>query len=44
MKFKRDRSVYTLNDSASMTTNMRHNLANEQSDLHKLLTECVKLK
>ena len=44
MKFSRDRFVYTFHGSASMTTNTRHNLANEWSDLLELFKQCMKLK
>ena len=44
MKFSRQRFMYTFNGSANMTTNMKHNHANEQLDLHKFLIEWVKLK
>ena len=44
MKFSTEKFVDTFNGSPSMTRNMKHNLANEQSDLHEILLGHLKLK
>ena len=44
MKLNKERFMYTFNGTASMTSNMRHNLGNDRLDLHKSLTKYMKLK